>query len=123
MRSMHPDIPILATSAIPSQILEIAEYFGTWAVLRKPITSAWVSAIGSVTKCPPGVKQALGSPPDRTGIRCTNADRGRELLGEYLRSQLATRYVNKVCITDADPIWLQAMGIPASYGSSGLNYP
>jgi CheY-like chemotaxis protein len=48
MRNMHPNIPILATSAAPSQILGIAEFLGTRAVLEKPITSAWVSAIGSV---------------------------------------------------------------------------
>ena len=42
---------------------------------------------------------------------CTNADRGRELLGDYLRSQLVSRYGNRVSIADADLIWVQVKGV------------
>jgi hypothetical protein len=43
--------------------------------------------------------------------RCSNADRGREMLGDYLRSQLAKRHGNTVSITDADLIWLRVKGV------------
>lgn len=44
---------------------------------------------------------------------CTNADRGRELLGDYLRSQLANRYGSRILLADADLIWLQVKGVGA----------
>jgi hypothetical protein len=42
--------------------------------------------------------------------RSTHAVRGRELLGDYLRSQLTSRHGNRVSIADEDLIWLQVKG-------------
>jgi CheY-like chemotaxis protein len=60
MRRMHPNIPVLAISAVPSQIRGIAQYLGTQAVLQKPITSAWVSAIGLVSNSLRGAAASFG---------------------------------------------------------------
>ncbi len=38
---------------------------------------------------------------------CTDAIRGRTLLGDYLRTQLARRYGKRISVSDADLIWVQ----------------